>query len=49
MTKVTTYEDEKGLESISVEWSQEDNFEFDGEARMPNGDPPSLTLWGDDD
>lgn len=60
MTEVTTYKDEEGLESISVIWIQEDesavgrsgNVEmrpFVQEQRMPNGDPPSLMLWGDDD
>jgi hypothetical protein len=61
MTEVTTCNDEEGLESISVTWIQDDevavgrssgNIERSSLVRrqtMPNGDPPSAMLWGDEE
>ena len=60
MTEVTTCNDGEGLESISVIWTHEDEIAVGcsdnverrslvRQERMPNGDPPSVMLWGDEE
>jgi hypothetical protein len=61
MTQVTAQNHRDGSESITVTWTQDsDNRQHSATGvrpsgtmvlaeKKPNGDPPSLTLWGNDE
>jgi hypothetical protein len=61
MSQITAQNHTDGSESIVVTWTQDNQDRRSSGAgarpsgavalaeKMPNGDPPSLTLWGNDE
>jgi hypothetical protein len=61
MTQVTAQNHTDGSESITVTWTEDNDVRQRSAAgvrpsgavalaeKKPNGDPPSLTLWGNDE
>jgi hypothetical protein len=61
MTQITTQNHTDGSESLTVTWTQDNEHRQPSGGmvkpsgavalaeKMPNGDPPSLTLWGNDE